>query len=290
MAWQHQTVPDLGTRLPALLGGFHQRPHDDGGQRGRHLRAHPLDRWRRLGEMLGGHGGPAGAAEWRGTGEQFVRHDTQAVQVAPGVHQLTTRLLRAHIRGRAHREPLSGDARPVIRSDGPGNPEVGQHCPATALLEQDVFRFHIPVHQPRLPCRLQGIGQVEDDALNISWIQRSLALQPLPQALPGDIVHDIVEQACRLTCRMHRHDVRMPEPRDHPGLGQKPLGNGRVSGKLGMDDLDRDRPVQRQVGGQEDHPHAARPQLALEPVLAAEGGLEAGQEGAGNRGHAWVPG
>jgi hypothetical protein len=39
----------------------------------------------------------------------------------------------------------------------------------------------------------------------------------------------------------------MPEPRDHPGLGQKPLGNGRVSGKLGMDDLDRDRPVQRQV-------------------------------------------
>jgi hypothetical protein len=215
--------------------------------------------------------------------------DAETVEIASGVDLLPAGLFGTHVGRCADGETLSGDSRPVVCADGPGNPEVGQHGPPAALVEQHIFRLHITVHQPGPARCIERIGQIQHDPLHRGRVQRPLALQPLPQALSRHIVHHVVQQAGGLAGGVHRHDVRVAQPGDHPGLRQEALRDRGVGSQLGVDDLDRDRPVEGQVGRQEDHTHATGTQLALQPVLTAERSLEAGLERAGERGHAWVP-
>ena len=65
----------------------------------------------------------------------------------------------------------------------------------------------------------------------------------------------------------------MLEPRGEADLALEALGPQR-GGELGMQHLERDRPVVLEVVRQEDGRHAAAPQLALERIQASQAVLE----------------
>ena len=67
----------------------------------------------------------------------------------------------------------------------------------------------------------------------------------------------------------HGEDVGMLQPRGEPHLPEEPLRAQR-GGQLGVQHLERHRPVVLQVPDEIDHGHAATPELALEGVAAGE--------------------
>ena len=69
----------------------------------------------------------------------------------------------------------------------------------------------------------------------------------------------------------------MLEPRGDADLAQEALGPERVS-QLGMQDLERHRPVVPEVPGEIDRGHAAAAELALDHVAVGQRGLEAGSD------------
>ena len=69
-------------------------------------------------------------------------------------------------------------------------------------------------------------------------------------------------------------DVRVPEPGDGARLGEEAPADRLVRGELGVHRLDGDSAVERGVGGEEDDAHPAATELALEPVLRFQHGLE----------------
>ena len=112
--------------------------------------------------------------------------------------------------------------------------------------------------------------------------QSAVAVQPLPETLPGDVIHHVVEQPGRLARGVHRDDAGVPEPRDHPRFGEESLGDGTVNREVGVDHLHRHRTIQRGVAGEEDDAHAAVPQFPLKAVLGPEGRLQAGTHQTGH--------
>ena len=66
----------------------------------------------------------------------------------------------------------------------------------------------------------------------------------------------------------------MPEARGRLDLAQEALGAER-GGELGAQDLDRDLAVVPEVLGEVDRGHAARAELALDPVAVGERRVEA---------------
>ena len=115
------------------------------------------------------------------------------------------------------------------------------------------------MNQAGLPGGVQGVGQVRDDPFGVGRRELALALQPLAEALARDVVHHVVEQPGRLSRRMDRDDVGVPELGDHAGLGEEPLGDRGVHGELGMHDLDRHRAVEGGIAREEDDSHPAGP-------------------------------
>jgi hypothetical protein len=69
---------------------------------------------------------------------------------------------------------------------------------------------------------------------------------------------------------MDGQDVGVLEPGGEPDLALEPLGTERL-GQIGMEDLERDRPVVPHVVGEIDRRHAAAPQLAVQHVPVAQG-------------------
>ncbi len=73
---------------------------------------------------------------------------------------------------------------------------------------------------------------------------------------------------------MDGDDVRVGQPRRRAGLLQEALAQLGHPGQVRREQLDGDRPLEREVPAQEDDAHAAPAQLAFQQVAAAEGGLE----------------
>ncbi len=117
-------------------------------------------------------------------------------------------------------------------------------------------------------------GEIGRDPAGLFEIDAPVAGQALPQALALDLVHHVIEESVRGAGGVHGDDVRMAQASDGARFGEESAGDGRVRGQLGVDDLDRDGAVERRVGGAVDDSHAAAAQLAIEPVLRAEGGLQ----------------
>src|SRR6185436_14682966 len=69
---------------------------------------------------------------------------------------------------------------------------------------------------------------------------------------------------------MHRHDVRVRERRGRARLAQESLAQPGVAGKLRLQHLERDKPVETQVRSEVDRAHAATTEFALDAVPLLE--------------------
>ena len=87
--------------------------------------------------------GMSGASKGSRPRERVERHDAQRVEVAAPVHGLASRLLGTHVLRGSEHFARSGAARRVSE---PRDPEVAHERATGALLEQDVVRLDVAVH------------------------------------------------------------------------------------------------------------------------------------------------
>ncbi|MEJ2504079.1 MAG: hypothetical protein P8177_12345 [Gemmatimonadota bacterium] len=104
--------------------------------------------------------------------------------------------------------------------------------------------------------------------------QLLLPVQRLPQALPLDVRHDVEEEAVRFTRIEQGQDVGMLEVRRGPDLREEPLP-AHHGGQLRLQHLERHLPAVLQVLRQVDRGHATLTELALDPVAALQGAVQA---------------
>ena len=107
-------------------------------------------------------------------------------------------------------------------------------------------------------------------------VQRTLGGQDLVERSPVDVLHDDVVGAVLFTPVEHRHDVRVVQVGGGLCLTTEALDERRVAGEVGVEHLDRDRPVEQLVLGQVHDGHAAPPELAVELVAPVVDGQPAG--------------
>src|SRR5204863_1747210 len=104
-------------------------------------------------------------------------------------------------------------------------------------------------------------------------------------------IHESHREECLsrdLVRAVDRNDARMRELRSDSRFAKESLTDRRVARQMWRKDLDRDEPVEPLVACAEDDAHPATPDLALDGVLAGEGGADGGELlgfGIDRRGH-----
>ena len=135
----------------------------------------------------------------------------------------------------------------------------------------------------------QGIDHFHQQPDGFVQRQFSLAANPLAQRLAGDIGHHIVKEAVDIARVEQREDVRMLQLGRDLDLTKEPRRPER-GGEVFAQHLDRHLAMVLDVLGEVHGGHAARAELALDLVAAAEGGGQAGNSVSGqapSRDGAW---
>src|SRR5206468_364749 len=83
----------------------------------------------------------------------------------------------------------------------------------------------------------------------------------------------------------NRHDIGMRETGGGPRLLQEAVPLVGARREVWREQLDRDRPVERHITGEQHDSHTASPELALDRIAAREQLLERQEFGADRRGH-----
>ena len=120
----------------------------------------------------------------------------------------------------------------------------------------------------------ERIGRLARDPERVRHGELGLPAEPVAQALAPDEGHGEPEQGRRpghgqLAGIEHREDVGMLEPGGEVDLAEEALG-AQGGGELGVEHLDRDRPVVPEVAGEPDGGHAPAAELALERVAVPQ--------------------
>ena len=236
---------------------------DDPLERRRHAGAEPVHRLRGLLENGPDHLGFGLAGKRVAAGHHLVEHHPQRPDVHARAGVLAVELLGGHVGRGAHRHAGAGDAGLI---DELGDAEVDQlHPPVRG--HDDVGRLDVAMDDPPLVGTGQAGGDLFGDRDRLGDRQRS-ARDPVAQRLPLAESHDDEQGAVDgLVDLMDRADVRMIERRCGLGLADEaPLGFLGGAALMGQE-LERHRPVELQIDGLVDHPHAASPQAIEDAVV-----------------------
>jgi hypothetical protein len=125
---------------------------------------------------------------------------------------------------------------------------------------------------------VERIRKILSDRLGSLDRQRALPVEELPQRFARNFVHHVVEQAVVPPRLVHRHDVGLANPGEHPRLGEEAPGDRGPLGQLGMGNLDRDAALQGPVHRFVDEAHSAPAELRFEPVVGVQRRLQDGEQ------------
>ena len=148
---------------------------------------------RRLYEALRDDGLHVRSGERRFADEHLVEHAAERVLVAASVDGFTRRLFRADVRQRSHCHPRLGHSRLAHRADRLADAEVGDE--RRAVLQQNVLRFHVAVHDPLLVRVRQRLRRRGGDAHRILHWDPNLTRESVAQRLAAHHRHHIVENS-----------------------------------------------------------------------------------------------
>lgn len=165
--------------------------------------------------------GALAAERWTAC-EHLPEDDTQAEEVAAGIHHPALQLLRAQVARSAHYRP--GRAHEGLRLHlaarnlGPQlrQTEV-QHLHPPILGDEDVLGFEIPVDDALFVGRSEPTGDLQSDLDGLPGSQRPAA-QPLPERLALQQFHHQVGRSLVCPEVENGEDVRMGERRQGAGL------------------------------------------------------------------------
>ena len=216
-----------------------------------------------------------GSRERRASGEHLVRHAAEAVDVAAAIEPgRAARLLGAHVAGRPDRQARLRQLLFARGGERPRDPEVRDH--GLIVGQQDVRGLDVAVHDAVAMSVVERLGHFAGDPKRLVQAQLLLALQPLAQRLAGDERHDVIKEPAGLARVVQRQDVGVLQLGREPDLPQEPLDPDRAR-HFWVDHLDRGRAVVFQVVREVHGRHPATSELALDHVMAGEGGLQARQ-------------
>ena len=205
-----------------------------------------------------------------GADQQLVEHAPQRIDVAPAVQRPALDLLGSRVVDRRHHSAGRGQRGRLglHLAHGLGHAEVGQEnafrLVLTALGEQNVGGFHIPMDQLSTVREIQCSGYLFDD-VDGTFLWH--AVRVLGQCPVGggavDEPHAQPELSVLGAAVVDRHDVRVIELGDGVCLPFEPTHEGRVRAQVGAEQFQRDVPGQPGMTGEVDDAHSTGAQLAL---------------------------
>ncbi len=141
-------------------------------------------------------------------------------------------------------------------------------------MQQDVLGLDVTVHDSVAVRVLERVGHFPRDPHRVVHGQLLFAYQPVAQRFALDVRHHVEDEAVGLARIEQRQDVRMLQIGRRLDLGEEPLAaeHGR---ELRPQHLERDFAVVAHVVREVHGRHAARAELALDPVAAFEGRRQA---------------
>ena len=139
--------------------------------------------------------------------------------------------------------------------------------------EQNVGGLDVAVYEADGVCCVEPGGDLRDDVRRVHMIEPPRPADERLQVRARDPTHQEVEPSVLLTGAVHGNDVRMLDCGGHPGLPFEARAEVRVCRSLGGDELQRDGPVEPELGGSIDHTHTAAASYGFN-AAAGEGRVE----------------
>ena len=204
-------------------------------------------------------------------GQRVVEDAAERVDVGARVDLLAGELLGRHEVDGA--DPLARRGQPRVGADDLREPEVGEVGVLAA--EQDVGRLDVAVHEPDGVRGVQRRADLVADRRDAVGREPPVARQQPLQVDALDVAHHEVEVPALLARRVHRDHVRVVDRGGDARLALEALAEAGVAGAVGRDQLDRDRPAERELRGAVDDAHAA---AAGDRLDAAAGDLGAWEQ------------
>jgi len=163
----------------------------------------------------------------------------------------------------------------VVAFQCPGDPEV-RHEGGAVAREEDVLRLDVPMDDAVLVGVVQRAGGLPADLEGHIHGKLPLAANPVAEALALDEGHGEPQPAGDLARVQHGEDVRVLQPGGEADLALESLRPQR-RGQLGVEHLERHRPVVPKVLGQVNDGHAPAAELALDLVAIPQSRAEVHQ-------------
>ena len=228
----------------------------------------------------------------------LVQHEAQREDVGTGVDLFAARLFRRHVgdsaqRGAGHGERtrdaagtgrhagerhVVGRRRQVAARGQLRQAEVEQFR-ALLVVDDDVRRFDVAVHDALGVCRGQRVGELDADVEHVGDAQRP-ASDAVAQRLALQQFHHEVGRALVHADVVNRADAGMAERAGGPRLEAEALEGAVAAERRHRQELQRHLAAQSGVFRHPDHAHAAGAELTLKLVRT--------DELAGTH-HAWRP-
>ena len=175
------------------------------------------------------------AGEGKLPGQQFIKHDSQTVDIGRGTdsRSVRPRLLGRHVGWRTDQHPL---LRQPLSTDGDGalcEAEVHQDR-LVVRFDDHVGRLQVAMDDPFVVSHLQGQRQLANQRRGRLWRRQAVRTDVVRQRPTFDQFHRDEPRAVDLTHVIHAADVRMAEVGCRPCLLQQPLAQfqNRVPGEM----------------------------------------------------------
>ena len=210
------------------------------------------------------------AHERRHARDGFVEHARQRIHITATVKGTITRLLRAHVGGRAGDRALLRDllVRAVNRAR---DAEVREHRVSAG--KQNVLGLDVPVHDTALVRVGECAGNFAPNAHRLLHGQAVVGAEPLPHRVAFDVWHHVKELVVRLPRIVDGENVWMLKARGELDLAKKALSTERVR-ELRVQHLDCDEALVPNVVRQVHRRCAPTTNLTLQDIASGESFVE----------------
>ena len=239
-----RAVPGAKIRTHGVEGDLLQTEGD--------RRIHLAGRRRGRIDVLDGDGYRGITVIGRFSGQHFIHHYAQRIQVRPGVHLGPLCLLRGDIMDGPQRLP----GQRILGGTEPRDPEISDLY-AAVLQDHDIVRFDVPMDDPSGMGVLDGLGDLGGKMQRLPPGQRAPLLHILLEGQPVDQFHDDIVRFAGMVHVIDGHDIGVGEHRDGLAFGMEPPPEILVAAEFFLEDLHRHIPVEPVIHGPIDHGHAA---------------------------------